>query len=95
MSFAERAEIRNTSVDRNENTITFEWTCPRCEHEQKVVVTGNEFRWGEFINCSNVAVCGRKNSYVYYQGLDELDEPKFGDAVYQDSMDAPLNAPAA
>lgn len=83
MTFSESATPSNVRIENN--ALKFEWTCPRCGHEQVASITEiDKIRYGTFVGCSNIAVCGEGNSYVSYHGFD------FGDVSHRDPSDIPL-----
>ena len=63
--------------------IALAWTCPRCDCHQVVDLNSSEMKYGQQIDCSNVAVCGKG------QAAFEL-RLEVGCARYKGLLDRPL-----
>ena len=79
-------EVIDLSTVRVEDgAIRFDFTCPRCGHQQTGSLQSNEeILYGKSLYCANVDVCGVEKMHLFVNGLE------LGSCSYKDSLDVPL-----
>ncbi len=95
--------IDSSSLRAEKGKLLFDFTCPRCGHDQTASMDEKEIVDGKTFHCTNTAICGeQRNMHMTVNGLTRvalnlrvedigIDDIDWGHGANQDRNDAPLN----